>query len=149
MTASEFGSFSTQSKTNYVNEKMKANGISEAEAQAVADADFARILPDGFHSKDNFLFTLVNENLADVGYLWYCIRGSPNNRKAFIADILVRENFRGKSYGRAAMLLLETHVSSQGLKHIGLHVFGFNDIAQKLYLSMGYQITDLVMEKSL
>jgi len=149
MSEQEFDAFAIESKNRYINDKIKANGFTLEEAERVAEADFSRILPDGFQSIDNFLFTLINKDSHDVGYLWYCIRGASDNKKAFIADIMVREKFRGKGYGRKAMTLLESDVRSRGLKSIGLHVFGFNNVATKLYLSMGYQVTDLVMEKSL
>jgi ribosomal protein S18 acetylase RimI-like enzyme len=149
MTPEEFDHFAIESKSRYIDEKMKANNLTQDEANKIADADFARILPDGYQSKDNFLYNLMDQENNNVGYLWYCIRGSTNNKKAFIADIMIREKFRGKGYGREAMLLLETDVKSRGLKHIGLHVFGFNEVAIKLYQSMGYQTTDLVMEKYL
>lgn len=149
MNSEEFDQFSADSKNRYIVDKIKANGMTPDEAKKMADADFARILPDGYQSKDNFLFNIVDPENNNVGYLWYCIRGALNNKKAFIADILIRDKFRGKGYGRETMLLLEADVKSRGLKHIGLHVFGFNEVAIKLYQSMGYQTTDLVMEKNL
>lgn len=84
-----------------------------------------------------------------IGYLWYVIRGADNNKKAFIADILIYEEQRGKGLGKKAMLLLEEHVREQGLDSIGLHVFGFNQRATSLYKALDYQVTDLVMMKKL
>ncbi len=149
MTPEEFQLFSAESRARYVEDKINANDLKRDEAEKIADADFERILPNGYHSKDNFLYTLIDHSESNVGYLWYCVRGSSNIKKAFIADIMIREQFRGHGYGKQAMMLLEDDVKSKGLKHIGLHVFGFNDVAIHLYNSMGYRTTDLIMEKSL
>ncbi|MNT97471.1 putative N-acetyltransferase YycN [compost metagenome] len=77
------------------------------------------------------------------------VRGPESDRRAWIADIVVEEEYRGKGYGRRVMLLLEQEVKAMGLNKIGLHVFGFNESAIKLYQSMGYLATDLMMEKVL
>jgi ribosomal protein S18 acetylase RimI-like enzyme len=149
MLESEFEIFTKLSKANYTRDKIKANGLTQEEAESVAEADFARILPDGFASKDNYLFMIVDKQEESVGHLWFVIRGAEDNRKAFLADIFLSEKARGKGYGRRAMICLEEEVQKLGLKHIGLHVFGFNERAIGLYLSLGYLTTDLVMEKTL
>lgn len=149
MTKPEFKEFKKQSMINYANDKIQANGLTRKEAEKVAEEDFKRFLPGGFSSKNNFLFILVDSNEKSIGHLWYLIRGSDNNQKAFIADIFLNENSRGKGYGRQAMTLLEEHVSSQKINRIGLHVFGFNEAAIHLYKSLNYITTDLVMEKTL
>lgn len=149
MTEEEFQKFEASSKENYKKDKIKANDLTEQEAEKIANDDFARFLPHGYTSKDNFLFTVIDSRENPVGYLWYVIRGAEDNRKAFIADILIYENYRGRGFGKKAMLLLEDHVKEQGLDSIGLHVFGFNERATSLYKSLDYQITDLVMVKKL
>lgn len=149
MTEEEFQKFEASSKENYKKDKIKANDLTEQEAEKIANDDFARLLPDGYTSKDNFLFTIIDSLENPVGYLWYVIRGAEDNRKAFIADILIYEDYRGRGFGKKAMLLLEDHVKEQGLDSIGLHVFGFNERATSLYKSLDYQITDLVMVKKL
>ena len=47
------------------------------------------------------------------------------------------------------MRLLEEAAGKQGFDSIGLHVFGRNTGARDLYLSQGYRITDLMMQKDL
>ena len=149
MTEEEFEAFSVETRERYKNDKIRANGFTEEKARKIAEEGFAKILPNGLDSKDNFLFTLVDEKSNGIGHLWYCIRGTSNNRNAFIADIFICEGCRGKGFGRQAMTLLESEVKPQGFNRIGLHVFGFNQPAIKLYKSLGYEVTDLVMEKTL
>jgi ribosomal protein S18 acetylase RimI-like enzyme len=149
MTKEEFDKFLMTSKANYRQDKIRANSLSDEDAEKIANDDFDRFLPAGYLSKDNFLNMILDSGKNPVGYLWYLIRGAENNKKAFIADILIYKEYRGKGFGRETMLLLEERVKEQGLSSIGLHVFGFNETATKLYNSLNYQVTDLVMEKKL
>jgi ribosomal protein S18 acetylase RimI-like enzyme len=149
MTEEEYKRWAPRSRQSYAQDKMKANGLTLGEAEKIAEQDFLRILPEGLNSKDNFLFTAKNEEDTILGFVWYCLRGMEDNRRAFICDILVVEQFRGQGYGRQMMEQVEQEARKQGLKRVGLHVFGFNAAAIKLYQSLGYLTTDLVMEKSL
>ena len=148
MTQSEYNHWAPRSREAYAKDKMRANGYTEEEAHKIAESDFLRLLPDGYETKEHHLFTMKDGDKT-VGYLWFMVRGAENNRKAFIADIIVEEEFRGQGFGKKAMKLLEEEVCKLGLKEIGLHVFGFNETAIALYTSLGYQTTDLVMAKKL
>jgi ribosomal protein S18 acetylase RimI-like enzyme len=149
MNIHEFETFEKQSTEGYIQDKIQANGYTLAEATAIAKKDNEKFLPNGFYSTNNFLFIIEDESGKSLGYLWYVINGAEGNQKAFIADIMIYEEFQGLGYGKSAMLELEKHVKSQGIQSIGLHVFGFNTKATKLYTKLDYQITDLVMEKKL
>lgn len=149
MSDEEYLGWAPASRAAYAADKMRASGLTKAEAEKVAEEDFKRILPDGRDSQDNFLYTARNDEQTVVGFLWFCVRGANDNRRAFVCDILVKEPFRGRGYGKLLMLHAEKEASDLGLKRIGLHVFGFNETAIGLYQSLGYQTTDLVMEKTL
>lgn len=147
MTEAEYSVWSVSSKAGYRDELHKS-GMTLAEAQTKADDDMGRLLPDGLKSKDQFVLSM-KEGERWVGILWFGIRGAADNRKAFIFDIVVNESERGKKFGEKALGLLENEVKKLGLSHIGLHVFGHNLIARKLYEKMGYEITNLNLEKKL
>ena len=147
MTESEFVEWHVQSKNNYRDE-LHRSGLSLSEAQKKADDDMSRLLPEGLNSKDQFLFSMKDTG-RNVGILWFGIRGAEDNRKAFIYDIVVDVSERGKKYGERALKLLELEVKKRGLSHIGLHVFGHNLVARNLYEKMGYEITNLNLEKKL
>lgn len=149
MTESDYAFWQPRSIENYIQEKMKANALTRAEAEEIGKADFKRILPDGLGSKDNYLFKMKGDGPDALGYLWYCVRGPQDNRRIFICDIMVEEKYRGKGYGKMAMLQAEEGAKALGIKKMGLHVFGYNKTAIGLYQSLGYLTTDLVMEKSL
>lgn len=149
MSDSDYAFWKPRSLENYIQEKMKANSLTRAEAEEIGNADFNRILPNGLASKDNYLFKMAGDAPEALGYLWYCVRGPQENRRIFICDIMVEEKHRGKGYGKKAMLLAEEGAKSLGIKKIGLHVFGYNKTAIGLYQSLGYITTDLSMEKPL
>lgn len=147
MTEAEYVIWRAKSEANYRDEIVK-NGSTLAEAQKKADEDFGRLLSEGLLSKDQYIFSIKENNLW-VGTLWPGVRGASDNRKAYIYDIVLNEETRGKGIGKKAMILLEAEVKKLGLRHIGLHVFGHNTVARGLYESLGYDITNLNMEKTL
>ncbi|MBY0415309.1 MAG: GNAT family N-acetyltransferase [Bdellovibrionales bacterium] len=144
---SEFIVWLQASRDNYRDENIK-NGLTIEEAQKKSDEDFERYLPNGLHSLDQHIFSIKVEEIL-VGTLWVGVRGAVDNRKAFIYDIVLNEKARGKGYGKQAMLLLEDEVKKLGLRHIGLHVFGHNKVARNLYETIGYETTNVNMEKVL
>lgn len=147
MNEAQYAVWLVKSKDNYRDEIVR-NGSTLAEAQKKADEDFLKLLPTGLKSQDQYIFAITADGKW-VGTLWMGIRGAHDNRKAFIYDIVLDEDTRGKGYGKKAMLLLEDEVKKHGLRHIGLHVFGHNKIARSLYETLGYEITNLNMEKIL
>lgn len=110
MNQEEFDQWAPRSRNSYAQDKVRANGFTERESLEIAEKDFLRLLPDGLRSKDNFLFSMKNDANINVGYIWFSIRGSADNRKAFICDIIVEETYRGQGLGRKAMILVEEEV---------------------------------------
>lgn len=107
--------------------------------------EFATLLPDGLHSKDQYLWSIVDEQDKKIGMLWVQAR----DRKAFIYDFVIDEAFRGKGYGKQALLAMDEKLKSMNVESVGLHVFGDNVGAQELYKKMGFQITGIHMKKDL
>lgn len=146
MTPAEFESWLPRSRENFAAAKMKGQALTRAEALAVSEKAYQDLLPQGLNTPDHFLFMARNQG-SDVGFVWFCARGPANNRKAYIYDVEVYEAFRGQGFGRAIMLEVEQRAREMGLKHVGLHVFGFNETAIQLYKSLDYQVTGIMMEK--
>jgi ribosomal protein S18 acetylase RimI-like enzyme len=107
--------------------------------------EFATLLPEGVRSKDQYLWSIVDEENAKIGMLWVQIK----DRKAFIYDFVIDETFRGNGYGKQAMTVMDEKLKSMNVETVGLHVFGDNITAQELYKKMGYQITGIHMKKEL
>ena len=143
MTEAQFAQWSTQVWKSYRSELIRA-GLSESAADENVSNNVAQTMPDGVLAPNNFTFSAVHEN-SHVGVVWLANRDG----EWFIYDIEVFEQFRGQGFGRATMKAIESYVRESGGSEIGLSVFGFNSIAQKLYLSEGYEVVRLSMSKKL
>jgi ribosomal protein S18 acetylase RimI-like enzyme len=104
--------------------------------------EFETLLPDGVHTPNQYLWSLLN-GVQKLGFIWVQVK----DRKAFIYDFLVEEEFRGKGYGKQALAAMDEKLKSMDVESVGLHVFGDNVTAQELYKKMGFEITGIHMQK--
>jgi ribosomal protein S18 acetylase RimI-like enzyme len=107
--------------------------------------EFDHYLPDGIHSQDQYLYSLVDEFSNKIGVLWVQVK----ERKAFIFDFVIDEAFRGKGYGKQALIAMDEKLRSMNVESVALHVFGDNIAAQELYKKAGFLITGIHMKKIL
>ena len=106
--------------------------------------EFEHYLPNGIHSKDQYLYSIVAEGGNKIGVLWVQVK----DRKGFIFNFVIDEEFRGKGFGKQALSALDEKLESMDVESVALHVFGDNLSAQELYKKMGYQITGIHMRKT-
>lgn len=106
---------------------------------------FETLLPDGVHSKDQYLWSIVSEENQKIGMLWVQVK----DQTAFIYDFVIDEQLRGKGYGKQALTAMDEKLKSMKVASVALHVFGDNVGAQELYKKMGFQITGIHMKKDL
>lgn len=146
----DFDMFCERSIVEYAEDKVR-NGNWPAEgAPERARKEFQELLPDGLKTKDHFLYSVVEEASGEkLGILWVNVKMDTPQRPAFIFDFAIDEQFRGKGYGKQALLALDEKLLSMGAESVGLHVFGDNTIAQELYKKAGYKITNINMRKIL
>lgn len=151
MTEAEFKKFLEYSVPEYAREKMKGEGLSQEAATKLAEDSFAELLPNGLLSENQFLFSIVEaaDGASVVGSLWFARKQNGSKSYAYIYDIVLATEVRGKGFGKLAMQLLESEVKRQGLASIGLHVFGHNQVAIKLYEKSGYRVINQIMVKDL
>ena len=107
--------------------------------------EFEHYLPDGIHTKDQYLWSLLDGEANKLGVLWVQVK----DQKAFIFDFLIDEEFRGKGFGKQALRALDEILKSMNVESVGLHVFGDNITAQELYKKVGFKITGIHMKKDL
>lgn len=148
MTQTEFDAFLEQVIPDYAADNVKAGYWSEEEALEKSRSEFMRLLPQGLQSENHYLYTLYDEDQA-VGRIWMRANFDRPTKSGFVFELWVDEQFRGKGYGKQAMLLLEEKAREMGLKSIGLHVFGYNTVARSLYEKLGYEVSSLNMSKNL
>jgi RimJ/RimL family protein N-acetyltransferase len=149
MTENDFRNFYDRSIKHYAAEKVRAGNYLPEEALQGARQEFEQILPDGVASKDNYLYSIVDEKTAQkVGILWIAVQRQDQPR-AFVYDVEVFEEFRRHGYAEQAFYALEEKVKELGISKIALHVFGHNHAARALYEKLGYETTNVHMAKTL
>jgi ribosomal protein S18 acetylase RimI-like enzyme len=139
MDGSSLREFVARSRTAYVEESVAA-GRDRADAERAAGEVLDRAFPGGTASHGHVVFDILVAGNAG-GCLWLGPR-SPERRDAWwVWDIEVDASHRGRGVGRSAMQLAEDEARSRGATSLGLHVFGDNGTARRLYESLGY-LTD-------
>jgi GNAT superfamily N-acetyltransferase len=99
---------------------------------------------------EHSLFVLEDAGADEpVGRAWLGERDGPDGRAAYVWDVFVEEQARGRGFGRRAMELLEKEARRRGHTRIRLNVFGGNEVARSLYRSLGYAELAVFMGKDL
>lgn len=148
MRENEYDAWLARAKAGYA-EDIEVNGDTPHDAAVEkSDRDFAQILPNGLSTPGHSI-SVVTEGDRGVGILWVAEREMDGRRVLFIYDLEVDEAERGKGYGRAAMQLAEDEARRRSIPRIELNVFGGNEIARRLYRSLGYLERAVLMGKDL
>jgi ribosomal protein S18 acetylase RimI-like enzyme len=150
MLESDFEAFKSKVLYDYAADLLKADGGSLDEALARATQIFAKVLPDGQHTPNQYFFTLDETELpVSVGWLWLAKVTSERGNGAYIYSIFVWPQYRGQGFGTCALQAAEEWATKLGIQHIDLNVFGHNVSAQRLYKKMGYEATRISMTRVL
>ena len=77
-----------------------------------------------------------------VGYviLTYVFSFEYKGRIAFLDELYIKENFRGKGIGKQTIDFIKEQASNQNVKLIYLEVENHNQNAQKLYLANDFEV---------
>jgi ribosomal protein S18 acetylase RimI-like enzyme len=144
MREDEFPGFRADSVIAYAQGIEQQGGQTAEFARRKSEEDHAAVLPDGLSTPGHTLW-IVEAAGERVGVLWLAERDSGGRRVIYIYDVEIDEAHRGKGYGRAAMELAERQARAAGIGRIELNVFGGNEVARKLYRSLGYVETSVQM----
>jgi ribosomal protein S18 acetylase RimI-like enzyme len=149
VTAAEFETWATAAVADYA-ARIAASGALPAEAAAErARRDHERALPSGLDTPGHLIFRLMASH-QPVGWLWLAVPGPDGDPDmAWVYTVEVDKAFRGRGYGREAMLLAEAEARSRGMHSLGLNVHGHNMVARSLYTSLGYEVMAQQMKKPL
>ncbi|MDX6547617.1 MAG: hypothetical protein QOG33_1167 [Gaiellales bacterium] len=146
----EYPSFVEASRREYADDLHQNGGLTREAAEAKAQRDFAELLPDGLDTPGHTITAI--ELQADgrrIGRLWFARRELNGRAAAYLYDITIDEAHRGAGLGRAAMAAYEQAAREQGFERLELNVFGGNERARSLYLSLGFAETAVNMAKQL
>ncbi|MET8922302.1 GNAT family N-acetyltransferase [Streptomyces sp. NPDC003509] len=148
MTQREFDAWAAVSVGTYARSWVE-RGVPQEQARRKSETDHAANLPDGLATPGMYFHVLVHDG-AVVGHVWVARREEPEGQDlGYVFDVEVREEHRGRGYGRALMHLAEDVTLDAGLGLLGLHVFASNTPALRLYESLGYEVTQYNLAKAL
>jgi GNAT superfamily N-acetyltransferase len=134
---------------SYAQDLSRAGRYSGEDARTESARQLAELLPDGIRTADMLFFTAEVDG-DPVGWIWLCLPSAANRRTAaWVNDVLIEPEHRGKGYGRAIMTAAEAEVAARGVDRIALNVFAHNTPARTLYESLGYEVTAQQMAKTL
>jgi len=150
MLENELSTYIEKIISGYARENIKAGYWSKEEGLQKSRETFNRLLPDGVSTKNQYLYKIEDvETGQNIGIMWLNTRPDSPKPTGFIYDIEIDEDFRGKGYGKQAMLAIEEKAREFGLKSIGLHVFAHNTTAVGLYEKIGYKTRSMNMTKDI
>ncbi|MEV4276523.1 GNAT family N-acetyltransferase [Actinoplanes xinjiangensis] len=149
MTATEYDRWQHDLATDYAGDQVAAGNWPAEGAYERARAENAARLPRGA-ATDGMLLLTGTVDGEPIGRLWIGLthpRGVPDC--AFLYDIEVAGEHRGRGLGRALLAAGEAAARERGAAALELNVFGANPAAADLYRTSGYQITTQQMRKDL
>lgn len=150
MTDAEYATWQLELAEAFVAEALAAGRAMPDDAVQREVEDNARLLPNGPATPRMLVVTAVDEKGGRVGRAWASLdhpRGAPDT--AFLYDIEVDEEHRGKGMGRQLLTAVERAVADAGVGSLELNVFGNNTAASTLYSSAGFTVTSQQMRKNL
>jgi len=148
MTEDEFANYLPPMVERYAQERARNFRVPSEEERKVAKKQVNDLLKDGLKTEGHFLYNIVNKKTGEtVGDLWFGVE--VERRRAFIYNISIREDLRGKGFGKQTLRLMETTLAERNVEKIGLYVWADNSVAQNLYRSLGYYDVGLNLQKDL
>lgn len=104
------------------------------------------LLPNGIETPNHHLFNIQSGGKV-IGFVWLKIE--EEKKSAFLYEIYIFEEYRGKGFGTVTMKRLEDFLVQKEINYFKLHVFGSNTGARKLYEELGFEIAGINMLKPL
>ena len=140
MTMCEFESFQQWSVEDHARDLMEELQISRAAAIQKARAEIAGMLPDGLHTEQNHLMTVMEADTGEAaGFIWTLHEVTAGRKQSFLCDFAIWEPKRRRGYGAAALLLAERYAAEAGCLESVLYVSEDNAAARALYQKCGYR----------
>jgi GNAT superfamily N-acetyltransferase len=148
MSEARFAEYVKRPDPNYAHQRVASGQWEASTAVEQARASFDELLPQGLATPDNHLFDIIDDwNETAVGAVWITVRERAGKPTAYIVDMFIEPEVRHKGHASRALQILEDKVREMGLAGIGLHVFGDNDVAHRLFQRRHYDPMSIFMFK--
>jgi ribosomal protein S18 acetylase RimI-like enzyme len=150
MTEAEFEEYRRHAISGYAAAHVSAGSWSKEEAEERAAADTAKLLPAGLATEDMLFYMGETADGEVVGWVWLCLKSPRGDQGyAWIYDIEIVAEQRGKGHGRALLTAAEAELRVRDVPAVALNVFGPNIVAQRLYAAAGYELMSQQLRKEL
>lgn len=122
-------------------------------ALKAAKSEFNDIFPDGTDSNDNYLYIVINSDNEKIGVIGY--QKSPfEENAAFVTENVIKEEYRGKGYGKSAFVKIQEEAREKGFEKMVLNCFKHTPISYSMYEKNGFKVIEdyggsVIMEKYL
>jgi len=120
--------------------------ISSEEPLSKARKQLNNLLPKGLETHNHHLYNIYEADQL-IGFIW--LKVEKEKKSAFLYEIFIFEEFRGKGFGTKVMKIVEEWLEQEGIQYLKLHVFGNNEGARKLYQELGFEIAGINMLKTI
>jgi GNAT superfamily N-acetyltransferase len=140
----EYDAWDAAHRAEYERGLVEFAGMAPEAARAKVEHDIPAVLPDGLATQNTWIWAVESDGRR-IGSVFLGVRGAG----AWLYDITIDADERGKGYGRAAMVALEDEVRRLGHESVTLNVWGGNEVARGLYRSLGYVEESVHMRKAL
>jgi ribosomal protein S18 acetylase RimI-like enzyme len=125
----EFLKVAEFSFNNFVNETAKATGEHPSALKEKLGGPPTEIWDDD-------VWYLIENNGTQLGFVWVQLK--PEEKTAFGYDIYLEPQFRSQGIGRKVMIECGKRLNALGIESVEICVFEHNEIARKLYASLGF-----------
>ena len=122
-------------------------------ALKAAKSEFNDIFPDVTDSNDNYLYIVINSDNEKIGVIGY--QKSPfEENAAFVTENVIKEEYRGKGYGKSAFVKIQEEAREKGFEKMVLNCFKHTPISYSMYEKNGFKVIEdyggsVIMEKYL
>lgn len=147
MTEERFQHYMLSAVETFAKEKVLNGTWTEEDALSKAQAQYNLLLPEGLQTPNNYFYSIL-EKEEFIGYIWIA-QSTDNAHSAFIYDFEIYEEFQNQGFGSRSLELISLQAKQLGFSFLALHVFGSNSRALYVYKKMGFEITDINMQKEL
>ncbi|MGL5490526.1 MAG: GNAT family N-acetyltransferase [Shewanella sp.] len=146
MTASEYPAYCDYFIDDYSREISQNYGHCIDRAIELANQELLHCFPNGLETNKHELLCIESDSEL-VGYLWHSINA--DDQSTFIYNFFIFSNRRNNGYGKLALSVLESILTSIGIEQIKLRVAYQNQRALKLYQEVGFFISGYNMSKKI